>query len=473
MTMQGVLPGGVGQDENRMALFNILSTVLVAGINFFTIPIFTRVLDTEGFGIVNVYTAWVQICTVFVGLKADGSIGSARANLAEEEQDSYHLSALVMGMLSFAVIMVALLSFMPQATNLLDMEPLLVVAMALQSFGSFIVSFFSMRFIFRKQAQRNFVVSVGVCVATTVASLLLVLFVFTGEDGYRGRVLGLSLPYLMIGLSLFIGFAARARGRIRLSYWRFCLMLTLPLIFHGLSQIALSQIGRISIQRLEGFSAAGVYSIAVTVTSVLNAIYTALNNAFVPFMYDDLAGKTSTEVKRRHFRNYMVLFTLGCCAFALMAPEVLRALSTGDYWGAVALLPPLVVGQYCVFLYSFPVNYEFYAMKTRSIAVGTALAALLNLVLALTLVPTLGMMGAALATMCAYLSLFLFHFFIARYVLSDRNYPARAFVVGLGAVLVACAACYPLDGLPTVRWAIGAALLAIAFGRVIKNRTIF
>lgn len=467
------MAGGTGLSENRMALFNILSTVLVAGINFFTIPVFTRVLSTEGYGIVNVYTAWVQICTVFVGLKADGSVGSAKANLPEDEQDSYHLSVLVLGLLSFAVVMGLLLAFMPQITALLDMEPLLVVAMALQSLGTFVVSLFSMRFIFRKQAQRNLLVSVGVCVATTVASLLLISFVFTGEDGYRGRVLGLSLPYLLIGLALFAWLAVAASGRVRLSYWRFCLALTLPLIFHGLSQIALAQIGRIAVQRVDGYSAAGVYSIAVTVVSVLNSIYTALNNAFVPFMYDDLAGKTDDSVKRRHFRNYMLLFTLGCCAFALMAPEVLKVLSTEEYWGAVSLLPPLVVGQYCVFLYSFPVNYEFYAMRTRSVAMGTALAALLDLTLAVALVPALGMMGAALATMCSYLALFLFHFLIARYALGDRNYPARSFAAGLVAMLVVCALCYPLDGLPVVRWAVGLALLAVALGRVIKNRTIF
>lgn len=459
--------------ENKMVLFNIMSTVLVAGINFFTIPVFTRVLSTEGYGIVNVYTAWMQICTVFVGLKADGSVGSAKANLPEDEQDSYHLSVLVLGLLSFAVVMVLLLVFMPQVSALLNMEPMLVVAMALQSLGTFVVSLFSMRFIFRKQAQRNLLVSVGVCVATTAASLLLISLVFTGGDGYRGRVLGLSLPYLLIGLALFAWLAATAHGRVRLSYWRFCLALTLPLIFHGLSQIALAQIGRISVQRVEGYSAAGVYSIAVTVVSVLSSIYNALNNAFVPFMYDDLAGKTGDGVKRRHFRNYTLLFTLGCCAFALMAPEVLKILSTEEYWGAVSLLPPLVVGQYCVFLYSFPVNYEFYAMRTRSVAVGTALAALLDFALAVALVPALGMMGAALATMFAYLALFLFHFLIARYAMGDRNYPARAFAAGLAAVLAACALCYPLDGLPVIRWIAGAALLAAAFGRVIRNRTIF
>ena len=88
-----------------MAIYNIASTVLVAGINFLTIPIFTRILDTDGFGIVNIYTAWVQICTIFVGLKADGSIGSAHANLKNDEQDDYQLSCLTMGLLSFVIIL--------------------------------------------------------------------------------------------------------------------------------------------------------------------------------------------------------------------------------------------------------------------------------------------------------------------------------------------------------------------------------
>lgn len=462
-----------GLSENKMALFNIASTVLVAGINFFTIPIFTRVLDTEGFGIVNVYTAWVQICTVFVGLKADGSVGSAHANLDEREQDSYQLSILVLGIASFSLVLALLLAFMPVVSSLLDMEPLLIVTMALQSLGTFIVSLFSMRFIFRKQAQKNFLVSVGVCVVTTIASLLLVVCVFAGDYEYRGRVLGLSIPYLIVGVALFLCLALRTNSKVRLRYWKFCLLLTLPLLFHGLSQIALAQIGRISVQRFEGYAVAGIYSIAVTVVSVLNAIYSALNNAFVPFMYDDLAGKTDEALKQRHFRNYMMLFTLGCCAFALMSPEILKILSTEQYWDAIALLPPLIVGQYCVFLYSFPVNYEFYRMKTSSIAVGTALAAVINLVLALVLVSSFGMMGAAIATMVAYIALFLFHFFIARYRLGDHNYPARSFAVGLGAVLFASVACYPLGELPVIRWAAGLALIAVVLVRIAKTRTIF
>lgn len=462
--------GGVG--ENKMALYNIASTVLVAGINFITIPIFTRMLDTEGFGIVNVYTAWVQICTIFVGLKADGSIGSAHANLREDEQDSYQLSCLLMGLLSFVVIMALCIAFIGPLSSLLSMDGLLIVAMVLQSFGAFVVALFSMRFIFRKEPQKNFALSVGVAVATTMVSVALILSGVFDERTYLGRVIGLSLPNLLIGIGLFLGFL-RKGAMPKASYWKFCLVLTLPLIFHGLSQLLLAQTGKIAIQQTQGNSAAGVYSIAVTVVSLMNAIYTALNNAFVPFMYDDLAGKSALGKKESHFRNYFGMFTLGTCAFALLSPEILKILSTEAYWEATRLLPPLVLGQYCVFLYSFPVNYEFYKMQTRSIAVGTVGAAALNVVLCTAFVPSFGMDGAACATAIAYLFLFAFHFLIARFRLGDRNYPVRWFALGLLVVMLACFICYPLADMPLFRWAAGIVCLGMAVARIIRTRSIF
>ena len=459
--------------ENRMALFNILSTVIIAGVNFFTIPIFTRMLDTGGYGIVNVYTAWVSIFVVFIGLKADGSIGSAKANLADDEQDSYHFSILALATLAFLIVFSLVLLLLDPLSSLLSLEPMLVVCMVVQSFGTFVINLFSMRFIFRKQAQLNFAISVGVCLVTTIMSVALIFLVFTGDDAYMGRALGLCVPNVVVGVALGLGLAFRQRWRIKLKYWRFCLVLTLPLIFHGLSQLVLGQTGKIAIQQISGDSLAGIYSIAVVIVGLLSSIYSALNNAFVPFMYDDLSGKTDERVKQSHFRNYFTSFTLGTVAFVLIAPEILKLMSTEAYWGAIPLLPLLTVGQYCVFLYSFPVNFEFYSMKTRSIAIGTVLAAILNIALTVALVPAFGMMGAAFSTMVAYLALFVFHFCIARFLLGDRNYLARYYAGGLAFVLAASFACYPLNDLAVARWAFAIVALFLVALRVYKTRSIF
>lgn len=458
--------------ENKMALYNIASTVIVAGVNFFTIPVFTRMLDTDGYGVVSIYIAWTQICTILIGLKSDGSIGSAHANLSEDEQDSYQWSALLMGLASFVVVFILSVVFIDPLSGLLAMNDVLIVSMLLQSLGTFVVSLFSMRFIFGKEPQKNFVMSVGICVITTLASVALVASGIFGVDAYMGRVLGLSLPYLLAGLGLLFAMACYSPS-FRLSYWKFCLLLTLPLVFHGLSQILLSQTGKIVVQQYAGNSMAGIYSIAVTVVSLMNAIYTALNNAFVPFMYDDLAGKTTHKKKCSHFRNYFMLFTLGSCAFALMSPEVLKLLSTEEYWEATRLLPILVLGQYCVFLYSFPVNYEFFKMRTASIAVGTTLAALLNVAVCWMLVPRLGMDGAAIATAVAYLALFVFHFCIARFFLGDRNYSVWVYIVGLVSVGATCALCVLLEESSFTRWALGFMCLCVALVGVFRRKSIF
>lgn len=460
--------------ENKMAAFNIASTAIVASINFLTIPIFTRMLDTSGYGLVNIYVAWVQICTMIVGLQSQGSIGSAKANLADDEQSSYQLSVLVMSVFPFAGVMLGCCVFAAPLSNWLAMPAPLVICMPLQSFGAFLVSFFSMRFIFEKEAQKNLMISVGLCIASTALSIFLIVFAFPSADAFFGRVLGLMIPNLFIGLLLLaILIVRRGKSSIKVKYWRFCLVLSLPLVLHGLSQVLLSQTGKIAIQQMWDDSLAGIYSIAVVVVGLMSAIYNALNNAFVPFMYDDLAGKTTELVKRSHFTNYLTLFTEGSCAFVLLSPEILKVMSPESYWAAIDVLPLLVIGQYCVFLYSFPVNYEFYKMRTASVAVGTVLAAFLCVLLSFSLTSHLGMHGAAIATMIAYLALFLFHFCIARYRLGDRNYPARSLFGGLALVVVVAIGCYSLMDYVFARWAIGVCLLVAALFRIWRNKTIF
>lgn len=459
--------------ENKMVVFNVLSTVIVAGINFFTIPIFTRLLDTSGYGLVNIYTAWVQIATVLVGLKVDGTIGSASANLPENDQGPYQYSVSILAIVVFGALFGLTIIFLDPLSRLLEMDRLLVVCMMLQSIGSLLITICSMRFIFRKEGQNNFAMAVGLCIVTTVLSIVLVCVVFPGPDAYYGRVIGLAVPNLLIGFAAFAFLCRKYARMFSVSYLKFCIPLALPLIFHSLSQLVLSQTGKIVIQHVFDDSVAGIYSIAVVVVMLLNTIYGALNNAFVPFMYDDLAGKNSEEIKQRHFNNYFWEFTAGTVSFAMVSPEILKLMATEAYWGSLAILPLLVIGQYCIFLYSFPVNYEFFKMRTKSIALGTLLAAAINLILSLLLIPPYGMWGAALATLIAYLCLFVFHFCVARFLLGDRNYAAWKFVAGLVIVIGVSLLYYPLADMSTVRWGIGVLVLAGIGVRIFKTRQIF
>ena len=456
-----------------MALFNILSSVIVGLVSLFTVPIFSRMLEQGDYGLTGVYTAWVQIFSVIIGLQVSGSIGSAYANLKESEQDSYQLSVLVLALLSFGTTMILVFFFLAPLSDALEMSSSMVICAVVQSFGTSVIGVFNKRYVFKKQAQANLLLSVAVSVSSSVLAMILVVIRPGGIAPYLAWALGFAIPPTLIGLFVSIQLALKAKAVIRARYWAFCLRITLPIILHGLSGVVLAQMGRIGIQHEYGDAMAGVYSIAITVESVLVSLYNALKSAFVPFMYDDLAERTHHSVKMSHFRNYFVLFTGATFVYLMLGAEAVKILSPADYWGAIEVVPFLIVGAYFMFLYSFPVNYEFYAMRTASVGIGTLLAAIVNVILVVTLVPAYGMLGAAVATMVAYLFLFLFHFLIARFFLGDRNYPAFVFFGGMVAVLLMAALSCILQDHAVIRWMIALAMLVTLTYRLIKVRTIF
>ena len=52
----------------KAALWFTFATVLQKGISFFTVPIFTRIMSTEQYGIFSVYLSWISVLTILGGM---------------------------------------------------------------------------------------------------------------------------------------------------------------------------------------------------------------------------------------------------------------------------------------------------------------------------------------------------------------------------------------------------------------------
>ena len=62
---------------NSITFYNILSTIILSGINFLTIPIFTRIVGAEQYGKYSVFNAWLMIASCVMGLKTQSSLATA------------------------------------------------------------------------------------------------------------------------------------------------------------------------------------------------------------------------------------------------------------------------------------------------------------------------------------------------------------------------------------------------------------
>lgn len=460
---------------NNQALFNILSTVVLSGINFFTIPLFTRLLGAENYGLYSVFHSWVIILMCIMGLEARS--GSATAIYRfPDEYDGYTSSALFLGTASSAVFLVLGVVFRDFLGKILGFPALVVVILLLCAFGNYVVEFARSTFIYRKQAHLNFIVSVGLSLITIGASLVLV-YVMNHqgvEDLYLAQVYGVSVPYIVVAVILWVYIFFRKPVAYKKEYWGYCLTLGIPIIFHTLANDLLKQSTKVMLGYL-GYAGVtvGIYSFLCTFTSILNTVLTALNTSWCPFYYDDLNEKAMDRLAVK-CKNYLELFTILTCGFLLVGREFCFVFADQEYWSGIDVVPILVIGVYFIFMYQFCVNFEFYNLKTKIVAIGTICAALGNIILSLLLIPKFGMYGAAFATALSYGLLFIAHFIIANNLKEMKfHMKLRDFAPGLLAVSLCMALFYLFAGLWYVRWILGAALGAYIVIKIAKRKTIF
>lgn len=459
------------KSPNSQTLFNSLGLVVLFGINFFTMPFFTRVLGPEGYGKFSLYISWSQILTVIIGLQVASTIPVAVVRLGEERLKAYVSSTTTLFTLVFLAITGALWLIRSDVARALGFDPMIVLLLMVHSFGAAIALVVTTYWVNTLQAVRNFVFSVVLAASTIGLSVLLIVKVSTPQP-WEARVWGSGIPYAVIGVALLGIILMRGRCLYSREYWAFCLPLCLPLVLHGLAAVALLQIGRILMERLTGdLTAVGCLAVAMTIGSLLQAILNALNNTWVPYFYREL--KESTGILAARTANYLRLFTCGTCALILISPEVIRLFAGAAYSAAVPVTPLILCAVFFVFLYLFPVNYELYCRKSSYVSVGTTGAAALSIVLGYMGIRYAGLTGAAVANLISYAALFGFHSVLASRRMNGYPYRMGTFLKPLLAVATVMVVFFPTIHLPVLRWAAAAGFLGFLAWRLRQTRTIF
>lgn len=460
------------KNNNKITMFNIASTIILQGLAFISGPIFSSVLGTRNYGIASTYLAWVQIASTVFTLQAAGTVALARVNFPLSDQLRYQSSVLSLASILYAIFSAVTIIAILFAKKWLNVNLYIVLAGLLQGWGMYCVGFMNGKFIYEFKAGKNFALSVITSVSTIGLSLILI-GIFPGEDNYWGRIIGQSVVYTILGLTVYLYILKAGRTIYSKEYWKFSLPIGLPTVFHSLANIVLYQSDKIMIQTLINSSAAGIYSLSCTFGGVLNTVWHAFNNSWVPFYYEYTRTGQMKEMKRR-VKNYIELFTIVTMGFILLAKEVFCIYADSLFWAGTDFIPLFSIGHYFVFLYSFCVNYEFYNKKSKTIAVGTSGAAICNVILNIGLIMIFGVEGAVIATVLAHGLQFIFHFFAAKKI-NPEEFPFKMqeFIPGLICVFATAGLYYITKELWLIRWGLGAVLGVYLLMKMLKRKEIF
>lgn len=459
---------------NKITLYNILSTVLLQGISLFTAPYFSRVLGNSNYGVVSIYTTWATLLSTVFGLQTQSTIAVSKNEFQGKENIRYQSSVLFLSVLSYAAFSAVMVCCTPVFAKWFGMSNGMYFAVILQSFGMFCSQFLNMKFSYEFKADKNLILSVFISLTSVIIALVMIQ-ILPSDINYWGKITGTLVVYALVSVVACIYIFSKGKTFYVKEFWMYCLPLSIPIIFHSLSGLVLNQSDRIMLQNMENNSTVGIYSLAFSFANVLSVIWNALNNSWVPYYYK-YTRENDFESIKIHSRNYAELFTVLASGFILLTPEVFHIFADETYWSGTNLIPLFAIGFYFVFLYSFPVNYEFYNKNTKVIAIGTACAALMNIVLNYFFILKMSMTGAAIATAVSHSFQFIFHHICAKRLIKKGDYPYSVKFYCCCVISFCCVFSFCMiagNSLTLLRWGFGGALGIFELYRIYKRRSIF
>jgi len=414
-----------------------IGNILIRGLSFLTLPIFTRLMTTSDFGLFTTYVAYESILSIIVSLGLYASLKAAKVKYGLE-LDKYLSSVQLLPLIVGVGSIVIAIPFMRQMGDFFGFCGYIVILMVVQALSSGILTMYNCRvgldFAYKSYVGISLVQSLG----NVLLSLFLILTVFR-YNPFIGRVLGTSIPLIFVSGYVLWTFFKRSKPQINKEYFKFGLEYSLPLIPHGLSQILLAQFGKIIIQRQVGNDAAGIYGFAYTVALIPQILMQSLDMAWGPWFFETYKANRIDEIKYRT-NQYVRVFAIISIALILVSPELVKLMAGHSYWESIKIAGPAILGVFFTFMYGIPAQIEYYYAKTNYIAMGTMLAAVLNIGFCLWLIPIFGYQAAVYITVVTYILYFVFHLIIA-YRVSGKKLPFDLRTTAL-LVLTTCLVCF-------------------------------
>lgn len=386
----------------------------VALIPFLLLPLLTRYLGPEGYGVVAMFTTFTTLLGAFTGLNTHNGITTRWFDRDEIDFPKFVASCMAIFLGSVVVIVLLLSAIKQELSSLLSIPVLWLYLAILVSIGAFITQVRLALWQVQEKSLYYGSMQFGQAFLNGLSSFILVV-VFLND--FEGRLWGQVLSVTIVGsLSFFLLYK---EGFIRFSasreYVKDALSFGVPLIPHVLGAFFLLLADRMIVNAKLGTSSAGIYMIAVQIALGYNLVNESFNKAFIPWLFSRLKKEETAQkiLIVKFVYKYFLLLLIPPLLSILFGKYVIAILAGPEFMAAAPVLNWLILMQSFHGMYYLVTSYLFFEGKTHITATITIICGTFNLGLTLYLVDALGLTGAGISSAMSMLLQFLFTWFMA------------------------------------------------------------
>ncbi len=388
----------------KSSLIYLGSSVLNKAIPFLLLPILTKYLSPEEFGVLSIFQLLISFFIAFVGMAMHTNV-SKNFFKYTKNQTSLMIGNILM-ILSLTTLIYFVITFIISfyykeifsvPSNWVVIIPMLSFMFMINTINLTILRNEEKAVLFGIYEIANTAVNMGVTI------LLLLMYNY----GWYSQAVGITIAYMLFFIISLMHM--RKNGFIILRYDRAevrkILKLSLPLIPHVVGGIIIALSDRFFIERMVSLEMVGIYSVGYMFGMVVILFTDAFLKAWSPWFYKTLSNINHTKKIKIVKYSYLYILATFLIAFgiSIFAKFIIPYVVDDRYAGAEIYVFWIAIGYAVHGVYKIFFPYLVHIDKTSFLGISTVIAAVLNLVFNYFLIKEFGAIGAAYSTVLSFI----------------------------------------------------------------------
>lgn len=367
-------------------------------VQFLLLPYFTNVLSTAEYGTIDLVITFVGLMVPIMTLELSDSV--LRFGLSDDINKTCLLKNMFIVLLVGALVDIILSPFLFLYNTIWPYRIYVVSLIILQSIRTNFA-------LFVKADNRLIAYSIdSIFTATVVAGcdIYFISFCKKGIAGYfQAEIIGnfVSIIFLFIIGKMYKYF--RLHGKFDKELLFNMLKYSIPLMFNAISWWITSFSDRAILNIFFSESEVGIYSVAAKVPAIITTLLSVFTQAWVV----SAVRKYERDSEPRFFENvykiYTTLLFVSVALVILIVKQIMKIYVGRDFFEAWYYVPILLIGSVFLGISNY-YGAIYAAAKANLLEIkSTIICAISNIVLNFVLIPSMGVLGAVIATALSYI----------------------------------------------------------------------
>ncbi|GIU70249.1 MAG: hypothetical protein KatS3mg002_1485 [Candidatus Woesearchaeota archaeon] len=358
-----VLKSSLFKASGTYTLFSIFNSA----IPFFLIPILTRYLSPEEYGIVAMFSLLLSIIGLFTGLSVYGAINRVyfENDINFKEYVANCIYILVFSSLLTFIIVYVIRNYLSHLTNI--PESWVLISVLISFFQILILSNLAI-YQATLNAKKYGYIQLGQGLLNATLTIIFIVFL---KMKWEGRLLAQVLSIFIFGIfSFFVIAKLWSEWKLNIKYIKHALKFGIPLIPHTIGGMLMVMTDRFIINNMIGTKEVGIYTAGLQIGMIIGLLADSFNKAWAPWLINKLNENTyETKIKIVKFTYlYFGAIIVLALVIGFSAPFIVKIMFGKNYYDAKEIIIWISLGNAFDGMYFMVVNYIFYVYKTHILA---------------------------------------------------------------------------------------------------------